>query len=604
MKSYKRHVFLLLTCALIAQSTNIAFAEYEVVKAKTVENENLVETQKDEYAPTFNDMDLDDYEKIDNSNTLMSKLEKKFHSFMQKKSKKDDFVLEEEDVVDEELLEDEETQEKKEDKIAKHPIKQPQQEEVKIDDKNTFQINADEVTYNDNDGNVYAKGNVEIISKSQGVTLKADEAILDKDTQTLKLQNNVKIIKSGVEMFGEYLLVDLNEENILMDNPTLEAYSFRINAQEGYLIANDIQMLNGVVKCTKETEYPFQTRGFMRLNSIPNNYLAQRQKNQYTNYVAGEKTQAYEINAKEIVLTSYKDHNSITLKDADIYFNKKKIIRNSDIEILSDKENQIHEVSFPEAGTLRSFGTYVGYGIVNRLPKGHTLKLMPAIVYGESNLGVGIIGRHRTQNNILEAGWATSTENLVVRGRYNAGKGFRFNYGRNAYIPEGFMGARRSGYAAQLEWKKSYKVEDLDLFFNQGVYAGIFSDYKKHNQSDAYATTRFRYTAEIRKNIFQVENKEQDLMFGLNAIAQGAATVYGSGETHAVGRFGPSIVTKVKGWESSIAYMSAGIHGDSPFVFDRYRYGKSTIQLNEKFELIKKDEEKTVLANEELKKSN
>ena len=93
MKSYKRHVFLLLTCALIAQSTNIAFAEYEVVKAKTVENENLVETQKDEYAPTFNDMDLDDYEKIDNSNTLMSKLEKKFHSFMQKKSKSSRFTI-------------------------------------------------------------------------------------------------------------------------------------------------------------------------------------------------------------------------------------------------------------------------------------------------------------------------------------------------------------------------------------------------------------------------------------------------------------------------------------------------------------------------------
>jgi lipopolysaccharide assembly outer membrane protein LptD (OstA) len=91
-----------------------------------------------------------------------------------------------------------------------------------------------------------------IIAKEQGVALKADEAILDKTSQTIKLHDNVKIIKDGAEMSGEYLLIDLNEQNILMDNPTLEAYSFKISAQEGYLIANDLQMINGTIKSAKE----------------------------------------------------------------------------------------------------------------------------------------------------------------------------------------------------------------------------------------------------------------------------------------------------------------------------------------------------------------
>ena len=163
-------------------------------------------------------------------------------------------------------------------------------------------------------------------------------------------------------------------------------------------------------------------------------------------------------------------------------------------------------------GTLRSFGTYLGYGLVYKLPKGHTLKLMPSIVYGDSTLGVGLIGRHRSQNSILEAGWATSTENLVVRGLYDVGRGFKFRYGRNAYLPEGFMGARRSGYAAQLEYLKSYYIKDLKVRFNQGVYAGLFSDYQKHDQEDAFATTRFRYIAEIRKPI--MEYKEEELQEG------------------------------------------------------------------------------------------
>ena len=221
--------------------------------------------------------------------------------------------------------------------------------------------------------------------------------------------------------------------------------------------------------------------------------------------------------------------------------------------------------------------------MVFKLPKGQTLKLLPALVYGDSNIGVGIIGRHRTPNSMLEAGYASSTTNLVVRGRYKFTNEVSLRYGRHAYMPEGFMGARRSGYAAQLEYVKSYGVPDLDGIFNHGFYAGVFSDYEKHDQENAYCTSRFRYIAEFRKHFLKFENKEQDVSIALSAVAQGAATLYGSGETVGVGRIGPFITTKVKRWESSLGYMFAGIHGDSPFVFDKYRYGKSSIMLNEKF---------------------
>ena len=60
-------------------------------------------------------------------------------------------------------------------------------------------FNADKVSYDDSEGNVYAEGHVELISNSQGVTLKADEAVLDKASQTIKLSGNVKIVKDGFE---------------------------------------------------------------------------------------------------------------------------------------------------------------------------------------------------------------------------------------------------------------------------------------------------------------------------------------------------------------------------------------------------------------------
>ena len=46
--------------------------------------------------------------------------------------------------------------------------------------------------------------------------------------------------------------------------------------------------------------------------------------------------------------------------------------------------------------------------------------------------------------------------------------------------------------------------------------------------------------------------------------------------------------TKYKNWEQNLAYLISGTHGHSPFMFDEYMYGKSTIQLNEKFKFNEK----------------
>lgn len=559
--------FFFILSLMMLQVGHRAYAQYDVVKARTVENENIPIEDNNDELKTFNDPDLPNFSQEESVSSL---LEKKINSFIDKKRNKK--INENPDIVSEETNED---------NVAKKQIVNIETTDEVVEEKNKFQINADKITYDDEEGNVYAKGNVEIIAKSQGVTLKADEAVLDKPTQTIKLVDNVKIIKDGTEMSGEYMLVDLNEQNILMDNPTMKAYSFVINAQEGYLIANDIQMLNGTIKSSEQKDIVLQTSGFMRLDNIA--WDAVRSKDIIREGSDASKKQVYKVDAKEIVVTSYKDHNSVLLKGSNIFYGKHKIIRNSDIEILSDKKNQVLDTNSPEGGTLRAFGTYIGYGFIHKLPKGQILKLMPALVYGDSNIGVGLIARHKSKNSMLEAGYATSTTNLVARGKYRFSDGLTLNYGRNAYIPDGFMGARRSGYAAQLQYEKSYMVDDLELGFNHGIYAGIFSDYQEHDQENAYATTRFRYMAEMRRNIFTYENKEQDLGLGLSLLSQAQATIYGSGETVGVARIGPMVSTKLKNWQSSIGYLIAGVHGDSPFVFDKYRYGKHAIMLNERF---------------------
>lgn len=570
-KAYNRFIILILL-ALGLGFHNVASAQYEVIRAQTVSNINEPRQEKpftDELT-TFNDPELPNFSPDKNLGTI---IENKTRSFFNKRKNKKE--LETGEGFEEEIN----SEKMPSDKIAKS-------EDEEVDDKNKFQINADKINYDDDDGNVYANGNVEIIAKAQGITLKSDEAVLDKPTQTLKLYNNVKVIKDGIEMTGEYLLVDLNEQNILMDNPSVNAYSFVINAQESYLIANDLQMLNGTIKSNKQQEIILESSGFQRYENVAVDYIKNRSLTRATD--AQARKQSYRIDAKEVVLTSYKDHNAIVLKGSNVYYNKYKIINNSDIEIISDKQNQTIETNTPEAGTMRNFGTYIGYGMVFRMPMGHSLKLLPALTYGDSNIGVGLIGRYRTPNSRVDAGYASSTTNLVVKGKYRISDGLSLRYGRNAYLPEGFMGNRRSGYAAQLDYQKTYLNDDLGVRFNHGVYAGIFSDYRKHKQEEAYATTRFRYMAEMRKTFFTYKNEEQDLSFSFGAMAQAAATLYGSGQVTGVARIGPIMTTKLKCWESSLGYLLAGTHGDSPFIFDKYRYGKSSIMLNEKFHVTDK----------------
>ena len=590
LKFTKKIYLTMLSLTLIFQCQNLAFAQYEVFKAKTVENEKQIVEQNDVTAeiPVVDD-DLPDYNTDDSLNAVVGrKIKSILNNRKNKKNKADKENIEEENIKEVSSLK---SSDSADNSVEETKMVNPKSyENQKVDDSNKFKLNAEKVSYDEGDGNIYATGDVEIIACAKKTTIKADEAILDKKSQTIKLTGNVRVVKEGAEMRGESLLIDLNEENVLMNNPSMDIYMFNIQAQEGFLIADDIQAINGVIKSNKRQDIMLQSSGFRIYDNVDVNQLYQNNTFKMADTQSTRK-QSYSIHAKDIVLTCYKDHNSLLLKKADIYYNKHKILANTDFEIFSDKEVQRVETNMLELGNLRNFGMYAGYGFVFRAPKGQIVKLMPAVTYGKRDgsggIGVGIIGRYLTKNARIDAGFSTSTSNLVVKGRYRFGDNLRLQYGRNAYISEGFLGSRRPGYAAQLEYRKSYTIKDLDVYYNQGVYAGFFSEYKKHDLEHAYSTMRFRYMNELRKTFFSWENKEQDLKISFNAMAQAEGTLYGSGQTQAVARIGPYITTKVKNWESSIGYMLSGIHGDSPFWFDKYMYGRSAITFNEKIKLSK-----------------
>ena len=99
-------------------------------------------------------------------------------------------------------------------------------------------------------------------------------------------------------------------------------------------------------------------------------------------------------------------------------------------------------------------------------------------------------------------------------------------------------------------------------------------------------TTRFRYMGEARQNFFKYEDEENLKAIKFDIVSQLSASLYGTGDTHVIGRIGPLLHTQYKRWMQDIGYYFSAIDDNTPMpVFDAYRYGKQNLYLREYFRI-------------------
>lgn len=446
--------------------------------------------------------------------------------------------------------------------------------------KNSITLESKEVEYFEDRNEVEARGGVVIKTHPDNTTLSADKAIFNRDSNVIKLFGNVVLQKDDATIAGDFMNIDLNEENVLMNEPVGTLGLMTIRAQEGYAYANEIQTINGEAEMAKKIETYLQSKGFGYYDTT----IVQRDL--ATPDLKKKRSEPLKIKTREIIIESKKEHDTITFKDVEIYYKKFKIATAGSAEILTDKSQSYVETNLPEVGMIRDFGTYVGWGFATETPLGGTLKVIPALVY-DSGVGFGLIGRYRSKRNMIEAAYATSSENLILRGEYNVNDNVRIDYGRHAYFSEWFFGRRRPGYLAQISYDKSYNNEDLKLRYRHVFSGGYVTDWAKEESENKFGTARLRWQAEVAKSLFEVKNDEQEMFLRLSSYAQVGATVYGTGDTVGVVRFGPSIHSRVKNWGSRISYGVAGVHGESPLMFDKYVYGKQYLSIDENLRLCR-----------------
>lgn len=457
--------------------------------------------------------------------------------------------------------------------------KQPKHEDVPENPK--IELFADFMEYYPDRFEVEAIGNAKIIFTGEDTVLTANKIVYNYDRNIIKAKENVVLTTKDSITEGDFVRIDLGKPSGWIQNPITTTEDIRLTAKEANLYSDRIEEYDGVARILKNEVIAFRANSFASYVD-QSGILQQTNKDRDLNSKKG----MYTLKAKTVYIDSKKDHEIITVKNADLYLKNRKVAVIPSARIVSNKKNTVIESNFPEFGSQSLLGMHAGPAVVLNVPGGSTLKLAPILTYSDSSLGIGGIAKFRHPSNVTEIAYGTSRNEILIKGRQKILPGLNLNYSRLTNESEWFLGFRKPKYAASLNYTRSDYVKDLKLRFSQVYSAGAFVDYRKDaNLSDAEG--RFRWMTQSYKTLYNYKNNEGTIGVNAGLIAQTAATVYTTGDVAGLLRFGPAINTNVGRWRQSLMYFQTASAGQTPFYFDRYRYGRSNVVLIESLRVCK-----------------
>lgn len=468
---------------------------------------------------------------------------------------------------------------------TKKKKKNPKKAEIQKENSENSEVvlDADYMDYYPDRYEMEAVGNAKLTLKKENLTITANKIIFNHDLNTVKAFDNVKIINESSETEGDFLHLDLNQENGWMTRPITHNYDVRITSEQGYIYPDRIEEYDGVAKILKNYDMRFGASSFASLvnpGGVGATPFATKKK--YDENIKDRG--AYRIKAKVIYVDSRDEHNVMTLKNADIYMKKIKVGSLPSLKVVSNKEHQYVETNIPEFGQVSQLGMYAGPSIVLNTPGSSTLKLTPILNYADSKFGLGGIARFRNSKNLTEIAYGSAKDEFVIRGSHKLTEKLRMDYSQNAYQDEWFLGYRRPRYSAQLQYDTNDYIDDLNLTFSQRFSGGFFVDDEKQFKDPE---GRFRWMTQTQKTLYSYTNQNRDFNLQLGAVAQTSLSLYTTGDTVGIVRLGPMFRTAYKNWTQDLIYYQTATAGQSAFVFDKYAYGKSNVVLIESLKINK-----------------
>lgn len=459
------------------------------------------------------------------------------------------------------------------------------------EDTENIILDCDNMDYDTDNYCLYATGNVNVEFVKQETTVKADKITYDRMNNTIKAEGNVLIVKNGQEIFGDYIFVDMNEENALIENPVTKNDTICLRAKKGYVYGDKIVQENGSLDI--EQSYPIKFKPSGGGPQILSRMIVPKEQTLTNDMEQGQ----VRVKAKEITIKQKGDLEVIAIRHADVKKGKYTILKIPAIKIYTNKNHDYAETNIWELGTYRDFGSFIGPGFVFELPKGSVLKAIPVLQYNH-RIGVGAIGRFNSGTNQTQAGYGTAGSKILIRGFQKLDDNLFLQYAMNDYMDDWFLGRRRPKYGLALRYDRTYSSSNFLLkghesMFRHKVDFGYFHDMNSDKHYDSLrgsniGTTRARYMAQASQNLYSYKNIDKQTALSFSIFSELSAALYGTGDTQVIGRIGPRLHTQWKRWMQDVGYYQSVYSDHTPLpVYDAYRYGKGNLYLREYFRLNK-----------------
>ncbi len=454
------------------------------------------------------------------------------------------------------------------------------------EDTESIILDCENMDYDSDSYCLIATGNVNVDFIKQQTSVKADKITYDRMNNTIKAEGNVKILKNGQTITGDYIFVDMNEENALIENPITSTATIEIKAKKGYVYGDKIVQENGSI--TVDESFPVNFRSGMAGPRMQDMILPKNQT-----LTDDMEKGLIRVEAKDLKITQKGDLEVLAIKKATIFKGKRKVVKIPALKVYTNKNNDYAETNSWELGSLRGLGMYIGPGFVFEMPRGAVLKAIPILNY-KSGFGIGGIGRYQSATNKTQVAYGTAGSKILVRGKQRLDDNLYLQYGMNDYMNEWFLGRRRPKYGIDLVYQNAYSsnnflLKDRNSTFAHRLDLGYYHDIEEDVNFKALngaqiGTFRARYMAEASQNFYNYRNEEKQTAFSFDIASQLSAAIYGTGDTQIIGRIGPRLHTQYKRWMQDVGYFHSVYDDNSPLpVFDAYRYGKSNVYIRETF---------------------
>ena len=451
-------------------------------------------------------------------------------------------------------------------------------------------LDCDKLNYDDETSELEAVGNPVMKFPPQKVTIKAKRLTYNTESNVIKAYDDVAITKNGDTIYGDYVMINLNDESSVVTNMSTSKMNMLINAKDVVAAEDTIELKDGSMQGDKH--YILRLRSSMMGSRLGQVVVPEDQRVTFS-----KDGLDIQVKAKDIYVTAKKHHDVITVKDADIYFKNNYITRWGSFTAHTNKGQEYFEANYPEFGSIPRIGMFAGPGFVFDVPNGATAKFIPFVNY-KDKLGIGAALKYRSGTNFTEMYYGSANDMFIMRGRQHLDDRFYLQYGVNSYQDEWFLGSSMAKYRFEGVYRDSTTIPNTlgygrNARYRQRISAGFLEDANynrkgEHINTKTHGVGRLKYMAELSQNLFGFSNEDGTKNASLSWIMQGSASLYSTGDTQFIARTGPFLHTQYKRWIQDIGYFVSGKHDETPVPrLDIYRYGRSTLMLREGVRLNK-----------------